>query len=188
MSDQSKHPTQSANTQALERASGRSWADWVVLFEKHDAAGLSHKEIALIAEQAMPVGLENPGWWAQTAAVAYEQHAGIRLPGQVADGTFQMSVSRTIHHGREQTFELVSTSLAARTDQMGHQVSNQRISQTPKRLYWRASLDGAGAIECAVESSGEMKSAVTLQHTGLMSPEEVARWRAHWKTLLAEIG
>ena len=44
--------------------------------------------------------VDNAGWWAQTAAVAYEQQIGRRVPGQLGDGTFQVSVSKTVPGSR----------------------------------------------------------------------------------------
>ncbi|HMO43459.1 MAG TPA: hypothetical protein PKB04_09090, partial [Phenylobacterium sp.] len=36
------------------------------------------------------------GWWAQAVTVSYERITGLRLPGQMADGTFTANVSRTM--------------------------------------------------------------------------------------------
>jgi len=36
-------------------------------------------------------------WWAQTITVSYERSAGLRLVGQRSEGTFTVSLQRTIH-------------------------------------------------------------------------------------------
>lgn len=57
--------TRGENIPAIERATGREWADWLRFFEQHGANGLPHPEIARLARGDMPAELKNPDWWAQ---------------------------------------------------------------------------------------------------------------------------
>ncbi len=77
----SGNQTRAESVPAIERASNRSWSDWLALFDAAGAASLPHPEIARIARAAMPGTLKNPDWWAQGTAIAFEQHVGIRVPG-----------------------------------------------------------------------------------------------------------
>jgi len=45
----------------------------------------------------MPKADESKQWWAQgvSVAIAYEQHAGLRVPGQSSDGDFRTSTTKT---------------------------------------------------------------------------------------------
>ncbi|MGO1630175.1 MAG: hypothetical protein ACTHX2_15295, partial [Microbacterium sp.] len=65
--------TKSNNVAALERATSRDWAAWVSVFEAAGALKLSHTEIAKVARDEMPSSVPNPDWWAQGAAIAFEQ-------------------------------------------------------------------------------------------------------------------
>lgn len=85
---------------AIAAATGISWTDWVAWLDASDARGMSHPEIAALAQARMSAGtdvdVENAGWWAQSVTVAYEQQIGRRVPGQRQDGTFYVSASRTV--------------------------------------------------------------------------------------------
>ena len=97
--------TKATSIPAIERASERSWADWLTLFEAEGAAKLPHSEIAKIALAALPESLQNPHWWAQGVAIAFEQHTGLRVPGQSSTGDFRVSASRTMSCNRDEAIE-----------------------------------------------------------------------------------
>ncbi|WP_244303233.1 hypothetical protein [Leucobacter coleopterorum] len=94
--DSPANQTRAESIPGIERATGRDWADWVRIFEAADAKSKPHSEIAIIARAEVPETLYNPDWWAQAVAIAYEQHAGLRVPGQSSSGTFRVSASRTL--------------------------------------------------------------------------------------------
>ena len=79
--------------EAVERATGRSWDDWLAYMATIGADTLSHHEIAAALLTELEGKVDNLGWWAQATAVAYEQYVGRRVPGQRPDGTFQTSVA-----------------------------------------------------------------------------------------------
>lgn len=176
--------TRGANIPALERASNVTWADWLELFAGANAASLSHAEIAAIALTRMPTALENPEWWAQMATIAFEQHAGIRRPGQSADGTYRVSASRTITGDRDTAIERWAE-LALDTNFLGAERSEPRRSRTDKRTFWRSNLTGLGKLEVAAAAKDETKIIVTISHEGLPAESDVERWRAFWKEQLA---
>lgn len=178
--------TKAGNIPALERASGRSWTSWLEVFEAAGAAKLGHAEIAKAALEAMPAELQNAEWWAQGAAIAFEQHAGLRVPGQSSTGDFRVSASRTAPLDRD---EAIARWVARFGEQAhrGHGVSSVRQSRTEQRTFWRASLEGAGKIEVAASAKGEDRALVAIQHTGLGDGGEIETWRAHWKACLGEL-
>ena len=178
--------TRAGNVPALERASGRSWQEWLDLFEAAGAAKLSHPEIARVALAALPAALENPGWWAQGAAIAFEQHAGLRVPGQSSTGDFRVGANRTVEFDRDAAIERW-TALFADAEQRGHGFTNLRESRTAVRTFWRASLGGAGKFEIAASEKGEGRALLAIQHAGLAGPDEIEAWRAHWKARLNEL-
>lgn len=78
------------NTQAIEAATDTSWQEWCGFLEDAGAEALDHNAIVKKAGAFKPIS----GWWAQSVAVAYEQHIGRHQPGQTSDGLFAASVSR----------------------------------------------------------------------------------------------
>src|SRR5690606_6214607 len=61
--------TRAGNIPALERATGRSWEQWLEIFTAQNAKEQDHATIARIARAEMPDDLHNPDWWAQGAAI-----------------------------------------------------------------------------------------------------------------------
>ncbi|WP_053387896.1 hypothetical protein [Leucobacter japonicus] len=179
--------TRAENVPAIERATGRDWGAWVALFEAQGAATLPHGEIAKIARAAVTDDLKNPDWWAQGIAIAYEQHAGLRVPGQSSTGTFRVSASRTLTLDRDAAIEAWTAAHGDRTEHLGHAPGDPRPSRTEKRSFWRFSLDGAGKVEISATPKGDDKVILAVSQDGLADGDRIEEWRAHWKALLAAL-
>lgn len=188
--------TKPSNIPSIERATGTSWATWLTHFATNEASTKPHAQIARIALDHMPDGVANPEWWAQGVAIAYEQHAGIRVPGQSSTGTFQVSVSTTVTGNRDQAIEDWAEVMASRPKHRGHTASTPRRSRTEKRTFWRVDLQppeptAASArvskVEVAASDKGEGKVLVSIQHRDLTHESDIETWRAHWKEQLASV-
>lgn len=83
------------NISAITKATNRPWDDWVAALDAAGAREMNHGDIAKQALKLMPEPVEQKGWWAQGVAIAYEQHAGLRIPGQSSDGDFRTSTTKT---------------------------------------------------------------------------------------------
>lgn len=178
--------TRAGSVPALERATGRSWQAWLQLFESAGARELGHAGIARVARAEMPAELQNPDWWAQSAAIAYEQHAGLRVPGQSTSGSFRVGASRTLPLDRDAAIEAWAVVHGGRAEHLGHAPGDPRRSRTDKRSFLRFDLDGAGRVEVAATPKGE-KTSLAVSQEGLPDGERIEQWRAHWKSLLAEL-
>jgi len=78
-------------TDAVARATGKAWDQWLAILDRAGAVALPHKAIASMLAQKFRV----PPWWSQMVAVGYEQARGLRKPHQKADG-FSANASRTV--------------------------------------------------------------------------------------------
>jgi hypothetical protein len=76
---------------AIEKGTGRSWESWLGVFAAAGADQLSHQEIVEVAG-----GAGAPPGWRQMVTVPFEQHLGRRVVGQVGDGVFNVSASKTV--------------------------------------------------------------------------------------------
>lgn len=92
---------QPINTAAIESGTARNWREWLAFLDSIGAETLTHKEIAWRVHETGDAS----GWWAQSIAVAYEQHIGRRAPGQDGDGKFAVSVTRTVAGDMDRAFE-----------------------------------------------------------------------------------
>lgn len=184
----SNNMTRGERTDAIERATKRSWSDWVAFFDAKGAREMTHAEIAKLALPEMPADLPNEGWWAQGTAIAYEQHVGLRVPGQSSAGTFRVGASRTVDLDRDAAIEAWANAHGARAEHLGHAAGEPRTSRTEKRSFWRFGLDGAGKVEvAATPARAAGRATVTVGHEGLADGDRLEEWRAHWKSLLAEL-
>lgn len=173
---------------AIERATGRSWSGWAVLLEQGGAREKSHAGIASVALEAMPATVSNPGWWAQSVAVAYERWAGRRVKGQAHDGTFQVSVSRTLPGSTDEVFAMWCSCTGHRDGIGGVALAEDpRESGTPGRRHWRVGLTDGTRTAVSVESRVDGRAVLTATHSKLATAEEVERRRAVWKKLLATL-
>ncbi|GAA3704862.1 hypothetical protein GCM10022377_18140 [Zhihengliuella alba] len=190
------NPVNPSNVAAIEKASGRSWADWVALLDEAGAREEPHPRIAELALERLDVANGNNGWWAQSVAVAYEQHVGRRLPGQRPDGTFDASVSRTVAGRRDEVARRWSDLAAAGLAEVragapgplgAGPEGEPRTSATDRRAYWRLDLDDGTRAAVSFEDKGADRVLVTATHTRIPAPDGVASRKAAWRELLAAL-
>lgn len=172
--------TKPSNLESIEKGTGKSWSEWLALLDGMNAGTLSHREIAdaLIAR----TGID--GWWAQNVTVAYEQHIGRRVPGQVADGSFEVASSRTIDGSKEDVMALFTETYGNTSELNGVAVESTRSSSTDKRTYWKAELaDGTRTIVACEERPGG-KALIVATQVKIADQEAAATWRQFWKDRL----
>lgn len=177
-----------SNTSSIAASTGRSWEEWVSLLDARSARLLDHTAIARLALEIMPAEAPNQEWWAQGVAVAYEQHAGLRLPGQSCAGDFRASASRTLATDRD-------GAVAAWRERVGGLDVFRDVpldgepteSRTEKWSYWRARLADGSRITVNATDKQPGKAVLSVEHAGLSSAEDGEQWRSHWKALLKEL-
>jgi hypothetical protein len=175
--------TTNARIQAVERATGRSWDDWLSWMNSIGAERLSHHEIASAVITELEGKVDNLGWWAQATAVAYEQSIGRRVPGQRPDGTFQTSVSRSTPMGMEALIR-AWTDFAA-TDQavLDRITGDVRVSGTANRITWRAKgRDGTGYTVIS-EPKQDGTASLVVQIIGTATLEDNLAAKEAWTAI-----
>lgn len=193
-----------ANVDALVRATSIEWEDWTSRLDAAGGRDLAHPELArlTLAEIKDQDGCSNPEWWAQTAAVAYEQHIGRRLPGQREDGTFDANASRTVPGTMDEALERVSEVFDAALAPAPQEKNDDgrrlvlsgeaRTSATEKWRYWRADLADGTTVAVTINDKkvadgAAPKATVAIGHRGLPSPDAAAAAKDAWKDLLGQL-
>lgn len=202
--------TRPGRTAAIESATGLPWSQITAALEAAGGADTDHAGLADAAHTLFQGRVDNVGWWAQSAAVAYEQQIGRRVPGQVSDGTFQVSVSKTLPGDPAQVLAAVETLMAGRTGLGGVPFAEEpTTSGSEKWRYWRARLadgtrvtatigakapargatpaGGAGEASGGAVRSADVRSTAAFQISRLDSAGAVEDWRAWFKDLLKEL-
>ena len=128
-------------------------------------------------------------WWAQGVTVGYERITGIRLPGQMPDGTFTVSRSRTLS-GDIGALRSVLLDDVARADLFPGLRTTLRSKPTAKQLRFGvadgASGEAAGILAIAADAlASGVKLVVT--HEKLPSIEAADGWKAFWGDWLADL-
>ena len=187
------------SSEAVAKATGRAWDEWVKFLDGLGAHEMNHKEI--VALIAGPGELSN-GWWQQSVAVGYEQARGLRVVGQTSGADYQIGVQKTLAVSVDQAWNLLTEGqgrdiwlgsverLEFRKGEQYHTAegvwgeirsvaSEQRI-----RITWcRAGLAQASTLQIYLAPSGE-KTSVRFHQERLSSPEERERMRQHWREVL----
>jgi len=170
--------------EAIERATGRSWADWLAYFDGIGAAELDHHAIATHLLTELEGMVDNLGWYAQATANAYEHHIGRRVPGQQPDGTFRLSVSRSTTAGMQRLIDAWTEFAAHDDDVRAMLASEPRVSGTDRRITWRVKGTDDTAITVISEPKADGTAALVVQHGGLASQESSAEIKARWLAIV----
>lgn len=164
---------QKVSDERLREATGRVRADWHALLDAAGARDWKHPQIARWLVETH--GVE--GWWAQGVTVGYEQAIGRRLPGQQADGTFSISVTRTLSAARSAVLDPALASFAA---SLGEPVSLNPASPY-STARWRA---GGETTVAAISERKGTKTIVALTRSGILDGDGLEGVRQGLRDLL----
>ena len=190
------------SSDAVSKATGRGWAEWLELLDGLGAREMSHKEI--VALVAGP-GEETNGWWQQTVAVGYEQARGLRVVGQTSGADYQIGVQKTLPLPVEEVWRLMVegrwrdiwlgttdalecwkgarySTAEGRYGEVRSVVRCQRL-----RLTWSApELAQQSTLQIYLAPSGD-KTSVRFHQERLSSLEERELMRTHWREALEKL-
>lgn len=169
---------------AVERATSRTWDDWLRFMDAIGAKNLSHHEIATKVIAELDGKVENVGWWAQSVTVAYEQHAGHRIPGQRPDGTFQTSVSKATTLGMQALMDKWVQFAAEDQSVLALAAGDVRVSGTEKRITWRTKAHDGSDIRVTSEPKKDGTASIIAVQMGLQTNELNNEAKARWTSIL----
>ncbi len=152
---------------------GRGWAEWVEVLDRHDATTMKHRDVA----QLLSDTYGTPGWWTQTITVGYERIKGKRAIGQRMDGSYEASTSRTFDVPVTRLFDAWAKP-AGRNAWLDGEPLTLRTSSRPKSLRLKHA-DGT-TIVVGFTPKGRSKSSVAVQHGGLPSRAAADARKAYW--------
>jgi hypothetical protein len=171
--------------EAVERATGRSWDDWLAWMTSIGAERLSHHEIASALIPELDGKVDNVGWWAQATAVAYEQYVGRRVPGQRPDGTFQTSVSRSTSLSMEALIQAWTDFAAADQDVLDRITGDVRVSGTANRITWRTKGRDGTSLMVISEPKKDGTASLVVQVLGTATLDDNVEAKETWTAITA---
>ncbi|MEO7813807.1 MAG: hypothetical protein ABIR73_17385 [Usitatibacter sp.] len=166
--------------EAVERATGRAWDEWLKVLDRAGAKAMLHKDIALLLSRKFRI----PGWWSQMVTVGYEQARGLRVVNQQVDG-FAASASRTIATDLDRLYAAWNEP-RQRARWLPEAPIEVRRSSDGKsmRITWTAN---DSRVDVGFFAAGKGKSRVQVGHAKLASAAAVKRQKAYWSEALLRL-
>lgn len=148
----------------LGSGTGRSAAEWFARLDAAGATRLSHEQISRLLVDEFEV----VPWWAEGITVRYEQERGLETPGRQPDGSYAVTVGRSLRGRPLELFDLAVERLAAYAGGPPGAVTR---SATRPTADW--TLTHGDTLRLRVVPTDGPKCQVTLTQGGLRLPERV---------------
>ena len=161
---------------AIRENTGHGWDEWVDLIEAWPGRDDGHAAIATWVQSEHGID----GWWAQSVTVGYERIVGIRLPHQMADGTFTANKSKTITTDAD----VIDKMLRHPDDHADLFPAHEtELRSRPDAKSVRIGMGGGVAIfDVQPRENGRCK--VVVMHEKLPSLDAVEQWKFFWQEWL----
>lgn len=167
----------------LRDETGRGWDEWVDLILAGPGADAGHTEIASWLRETQHV---HP-WWAQGITVGFERITGRRLPGQMRDGTFTVTRSRTMDGDPAHLSS--SWDEDAERDGILPGMQTRRLSRPGVKLPRFEISDDSGTHGVLSLTVEPVKDRVKVLVTHEKIPDLIGteRWKALWELWLDDL-
>jgi hypothetical protein len=157
---------------AVKRATGRDWAEWLALLDKAGARKMAHRDIAAMVSEKFGAG----PWWSQMVTVTYERERGLREVHETAAG-YVANVSRTFNVPVGALFDAFRR-LAKK------EKYKERKATAPKSL--RLTAPDETSVEVGFFAKGDGKSSLAVQ-SKLTSQKDAAKRKEYWRGVLQRL-
>ncbi|TFC04762.1 hypothetical protein E3O42_04485 [Cryobacterium adonitolivorans] len=169
---------------AILENTGHAWEEWADLIDAGPGRQAGHTAIAawVHAEHAMD------GWWAQGVTVGYERITGLRLPGQMPDGSFRVSRTRVLAIDRD-VMRVLLLDEGARADLFPGFDLLLRSKPASKALRFTLARNGEalGSILFSTDLLPDGRLRLSVTHEKVASFDEGEQWKLFWADWLAAV-
>ena len=166
-------------SEAVMKATGRAWDEWLKVLDRAGARRMPHKDIADMLFRKFDV----PGWWSQMLTVGYEQARGLRLPGQKTDG-FSASASKTVAVPLDQLYTAWIEPQRSRWLPAAPLEVKRSTDGKSIRMTWTL---GGSSVEVGFADKGGGKSMVAVEHSRLPDAAAMELQKAYWSEALGRL-
>lgn len=166
-------------SEAVEKATGKSWEQWFAVLDKANAIKLTHKEIAATLCEKHNLSM----WWSRQIAVGYEQERGMRKVYQQPEG-FEISKSKTLPVSTLKAFKAWNNK-NARDRWLGENITIRKATPGKSmRITWS---DKKTKVDVNFYEKGKNKCQVSVQHTRLSSATQAEKMKKYWAAALISL-
>lgn len=165
---------------AVMRATGRAWEEWLRVLDRAGAKAMPHKDIALLLSRKFLV----PDWWSQMVTVGYEQARGLRAVNEKANG-FAANASRTVSIALGRLYDAWDDPKIRARWLLDAPVEVRRATHGKSmRMTWTV---GDSSVDVNFYRKGADKCQVQVEHGKLKSAAAVKRQRQFWGEALGRL-
>jgi uncharacterized protein YndB with AHSA1/START domain len=172
--------TAGISSDAVLKATGKSWHEWLAILDKAGCKKMSHKEIVAVLSGTHAVS----PWWQQMITVGYEQARGLRVKHEKTDG-FSVSRSKTLPLPIADVFAAWNDKRKrAKWLPEDGMTIHKATENRSLRITWG---DGKSVVEVMFFVKGKAKCQVTVQHNKLKDEKQAAKLKAYWGERLDQL-
>ena len=170
--------------EAIRERTGHAWEEWVDLIDAGPGREAGHTRIAAWVHAEHGVD----GWWAQGVTVGYERITGLRLPGQMPDGSFSVSRTRVLALERDQVRARLLDE-GTRGDLLPGFDTVLRSKPASKALRFALARadEPLGTILFSTDPLPDGRLRLGVTHDGLASFDDGETWKLFWAEWLAAL-
>jgi uncharacterized protein YndB with AHSA1/START domain len=192
-----------ASDEAVKKATGKDWSEWVKVIDALGGADMTHREIVI---KLYEKNLGSSGWWRQMITVGYEKLKGRRKLGETADAGFEVGVHKTVAAGADSAWDFLLSPQGlklwlGRIDELklepkapyqtGDGVKGEiKTFKTGEfiRMTWQpAGAKASTTLQLRLAATGPGKTRLSFHHEKLSGPKAREEMQSHWRKVLGRI-
>jgi uncharacterized protein YndB with AHSA1/START domain len=167
-------------SEAVFRATGKAWDEWLKALDRAGAKTMAHKDIALMLSRKFEV----PSWWSQMVTVGYEQARGLRDVYQKASG-YSANASKTFATSADALFNAWKDREKRARWLFDAPVEVKRTTAGKSiRMTWTV---GESSVVVGFLPKGSGKCQVSVEHSKLKDKAAVLKQKEFWKGALERL-
>jgi hypothetical protein len=167
------------SSEAVAKATGKTWPEWIAFLDSLGAIKMSHKEIAALLYDKHHV----PGWWCQMVTVGYEQAKGRRVVGQTCAGDYSANASKTLPLSAAAAHAWL-TDAKKRARWLDKSIT-LRTATAPKSA--RLQFPDGSIAGLWITPKGDEKCSLGVSHDKLPDAKTAAKHKAFWASALEQL-
>ncbi|HUP31372.1 MAG TPA: hypothetical protein VM122_14435 [Usitatibacter sp.] len=167
-------------SEAVLKATGRAWDEWLKVLDRAGAKDMNHKDIAALLARKFAV----PGWWSQMVTVGYEQARGLREARQKTNG-FSATASKTVRIPLDKLYTAWSEPRQRSRWLPDAPIEIRRATDGKSmRITWKV---GESSVDVGFYAKGGEKSMVAVEHSKLPNATAATRQKHYWGDALGRL-
>ncbi|CAN5593798.1 hypothetical protein BH09PLA1_BH09PLA1_30450 [soil metagenome] len=167
------------SSEAVEKATGKTWPQWLKLLDAAGCREMNHKEIVAVIHSKYGIG----PWWRQMVTVGYEQARGMRKTNQKVDG-FSFSLSRTIAAPAENIFDAWTKPALLKRWTNGERFEVTTATRAKSvRLKWPDQT----RVSVAIYPKGAARAQMVIEHGKIPTATAMAKLKKLWSKRIDEL-